>query len=126
MERITKDKFRLRGKNDDERQEEPHHGHMVKSRQKDGFKIGYALSPRDHKARQRADYKGDEDKENDAQKEGSVRHRHLGNAQKKTHDGDKCHKNNEIIRSNLHHCIGGVPLCERAPDKNHGRAGRRP
>ena len=34
MERITKDKFRLRGKNDDERQEEPHHGHMVKSRQK--------------------------------------------------------------------------------------------
>ena len=77
MERVVKDKLRLGGKDEDKRQEEPRHGHVIKLRKKDCFKIILPFSPSHHPARQHTDHKGNEDKKNNTEKKRSIRNNHL-------------------------------------------------
>ena len=66
-----------------------------------------------------------DDKEENAHEQRTVRHGHIGNAQQKLHDRYKSDQNDQIIGCYLHHGIGRVAVYQCAPDKNHRRAGSR-
>ena len=110
MQRIIQNNLPLEGENQYKRQQKSNGGNAVKLLDEGAFKILRTLFscnkiPGQHTTCERNDHE-----QHHRQNQRIPWHGHIGNTQQELHNGDKCHKDNEVIGRHLHHRVCRVTL----------------
>lgn len=121
---ILEDDLCLGTEDDDERQQQAPGRHAVEAVDEDLVEVRLPLAVDDGEPRENASNQRDDDEQEDAEKQHVVGHGDVGDAEQELDDRHEGHEDDQIVRRDLDDCVGRIAARQRAPDKDHGRAGR--
>gem|GEM_PF-3853853 len=123
MQRVIQNDVALEREYNDEGKQQSSNGNVLKLGDKALFKVIESTISDDDVSRDRPADQRNDNEQNHRENQCIPGDRHTAYAEKERHNRSEGNEYNEIVRRYLHHRVGGVPLCQMAPDKHHGGAG---